>query len=250
MPLDPRREKLKAEYIAARGYWVAFNDVLLEHSPDFLQAYMDFAVLPARLGPLTERQVELIYVAIDASTTHMFHPGLAVHIAKALEVGATPAELIEVLGVATAQGLASVNQGVGVLVEELAACGSPAQELGTRDTPEQARLRGAYRERFGDFPDFCEPILKLAPEFFAVMLDLLAAPMASGVLGETDRALIDCALAAAPTNLDMPALRLHIRRALRLGATQAELLEVLQLATHLGVHACVVGVPLVAEAAA
>lgn len=246
--LDARREKLKSDYIAARGYWVAFNDVLLEHSPDFLEAYMDFAALPARVGPLSERLVELIYVAIDASTTHMFQPGLAVHIRKALEVGASRTELIEVLGVATAQGLASVNQGVSVLVEELALAGVPARELAIPDTPAQQALRETYRARFGDWPDFCEPILKLAPDFFGVLLDLLAAPMTSGALSEKDRAFVECALAAAPTSLDMAALRIHIRRAIRLGATQAELLEVLQLATHLGVHACVIGVPLIAEA--
>jgi alkylhydroperoxidase/carboxymuconolactone decarboxylase family protein YurZ len=45
-------------------------------------------------------------------------------------------------------------------------------------------------------------------------------------------------------------MRLHIRRALRQGATAAELLEVMQLVAHLGIHACVIGVPLIVEAAA
>ena len=38
----------------------------------------------------------MIYIAIDASTTHMYEPGLKVHIRNALKYGATKAEIMEV----------------------------------------------------------------------------------------------------------------------------------------------------------
>ena len=60
--------------------------------------------------------------------------------------------------------------------------------------------------------------------------------------------LVCVAVNAAATHLFEPGIRVHIRRALELGATREELLEVLQLTSTLGIHASTVGVPLLLEA--
>ena len=249
MELNEEQRRFKEEYIRERGYWVAFNDYLLVHSPEFLEAYLRYAATPARLGPLAPQVRELIYVAIDTSTTHMFGQGLAIHIRKALELGCTAMHLIEVMQIATAQGLDSVSVGVEMLVEELQAADLvPAALEAPLNEPMRA-LKEKYLEQFGDWPMWCQLLLQLAPEYFSAMTALLLAPQASGGLDEKTRSLVCLALAASPTHLERGAMRLHIRRALRLGATAEELLEVLQLVAHLGVHACVIGVPLIQEAA-
>ena len=43
-------------------------------------------------------------------------------------------------------------------------------------------------------------------------------------------------------------LRLQIRRAIWIGTDHREILQVLQMTAHLGVHACTIGVPLLLEA--
>lgn len=250
MELNEEQRRFKEQYIRDRGYWVPFNDGLLAYSPEFLQTYLRYAGVPARCGPLTPRVRELIYVAVDTSTTHMFGQGLAIHIRMALQSGCTPLELIEVVQLATAQGLDSVAVGVDMIAEELAAAGLTPPALQTPLNAELQALKAEYVTQFGDWPQWCDRLLRLAPEYFKEMTALLAAPSRTGALDEKTRSLILLALAASPTHLERDAMRLHVRRAIRHGASAEELVEVMQLVAHLGVHACVIGVPLIVEAAA
>ena len=248
MELTEAQQRFKAEYIRERGYWVEFNDGLLMYSPAFLQTYLRYAAYPARTGPLPAKLRELVYVAIDASATHMFGEGLAIHTRLALAAGASPEAVIETLQIATAQGLDGCTLGVGILVEELRAAGQDTTFLDAPPTPDQEALKAAYMERFGDWPAHCEQLLRLSPGFFEVMAELLAAPSVTGALQPVERELIAIGLNASLTQMDEAGLRLHIARALRLGATKEDILEVLQLTTHLGIHACVIGVPLLVAA--
>jgi alkylhydroperoxidase/carboxymuconolactone decarboxylase family protein YurZ len=51
----------------------------------------------------------------------------------------------------------------------------------------------------------------------------------------------------AATHLYVLGLRQHIRNALGYGASRAELMEVIEIASTLGIHAANVGVPILAE---
>jgi alkylhydroperoxidase/carboxymuconolactone decarboxylase family protein YurZ len=246
--LTATEQALKEEFIRARGYWRPWTDGLLRLNPDFLSAYARYAGYPAATGPLSRKMCELIYVALDGSATHLFRSGLALHIGLALESGASAQEIIEVLQLATAQGLDGCNLGVEILVEELAIAGHdtvlPHGEL----SAEQNRLRADYQARFGDWPDFCDHLLRIDPGYFTVMLELLAVAPPSNGLDSKSRGLISMALSACFTSLNPHGLRQQIRRALRSGTDHREILQVLQLTAHLGVHACAVGVPLLLEA--
>ena len=71
-------------------------------------------------------------------------------------------------------------------------------------------------------------------------------PWQSGVLEPKFVELLSIAVDAAATHMYAPGVRRHIRMALELGATREEILEVLKLTTLLGIHACNVGVPILA----
>ncbi|MDR0359591.1 MAG: carboxymuconolactone decarboxylase family protein, partial [bacterium] len=105
MTEDERRKELRDRFIEARGYWSEMWDGLLELDPDFFEAYLRFSSVPWGAGPLPPRVKELIYVAIDASTTHLYEPGLRQHIRNALSHGATSAELMEVLELTSVLGI-------------------------------------------------------------------------------------------------------------------------------------------------
>lgn len=250
MQLTEEQARFKAEYIRDRGYWVPFNDGLLAHAPEFLRTYFDYATLPARSGPLSTRIRELIYVAVDTSTTHMFGQGLAIHIRGALAAGCSPTELIEVMELATAQGLDSVSGGIGLVLEELKVAGLDDGEDQRPLSDAEAGLREDFMRRFGDWPLWCDQLVRRDPAYFAAMTKMLDGPSLTGELDARTRSIVAFALAAAPTHLNRDAMREHARRAIRHGATGPELIEVLQLVAHLGVHACVIGVPLIAEASA
>jgi len=246
MNLTPEEQVLKDAFIRARGYWRPWTEGLLRLDPEFLATYARYGGYPAETGPLSRKMCELIYVALDGSATHLFRSGLALHLQLALKEGATAQEIVDVLRLATAQGLDGSHLGVGILVEELARAG-----LDTDQAPlsrEQAVLRDVYVAQFGDWPDFCDLWLRADPGYFAVMLDLLTVGEKSGGLDKRSRCLISLALNACFTALNRHGLRLQIRRALALGIDTREILQVLQMTAHLGVHACSIGVPVLMDA--
>lgn len=245
--LTMSEEAIKQAFIKARGYWRPWTEGLLRLDPEFLQTYGKYAGYPAANGPLSPKMCELIYVALDGSATHLFRPGLALHMRLALECGASTGEIIDVLRLATAQGLSGCHLGIGILAEELSAAGLGSLSESAELSAEQSALRQSYVERFGEWPDFCDQWLRQDPGYFALLLELLPGGDRAGGLDDDSCCLISLALNACFTALDPDGLRLQIRSALRLGIDKAEIVQVLQMTAHLGVHACVVGVPILFE---
>jgi alkylhydroperoxidase/carboxymuconolactone decarboxylase family protein YurZ len=58
---------------------------------------------------------ELLYVAIDVSTTHLFEPGVRIHTRNALRYGATPAQVLQVMQVVSCLGFQSFLLGAARL---------------------------------------------------------------------------------------------------------------------------------------
>jgi alkylhydroperoxidase/carboxymuconolactone decarboxylase family protein YurZ len=245
--LTANERALKEAFVKARGYWRPWTEGLLRLDPKFLETYGKYAGYPATTGPLLPKMCELIYVALDGSATHLFRPGLALHMRLALEAGASAQEIVDVLRLATAQGLEGCHVGVEILVEELSAAGLDLPASTPELSAEQETLREHYRRLFGDWPDFCEHWLRLDPGYFALILELLAGSGRAGSLDEKSSCLISLALNACFTALRPEGVRLRIRRALQLRIDKAEIIQVLQMTAHLGVHACAVGVPIMLD---
>lgn len=116
--LTERQRELREGFINERGYWAPFWSGLLETDPDFFETYLNFSAVPWRNGHLEPKVKELIYCAIDASTTHLYEPGLRQHIRNALNYGATKEEIMEMLECVSVLGIHSCTLGVPVLLEE------------------------------------------------------------------------------------------------------------------------------------
>lgn len=246
MTLTPEEQVLKEEFIRARGYWRPWTEGLLRLDPEFLATYARYGGYPAATGPLSRKMCELIYVALDGSATHLFRSGLTLHVQLAIEQGATAQEIVDVLRLATAQGLDGCNLGIGILAEELALAGGDADQAPL--SREQTVLREAYAAQFGDWPDFCDLWLRADAGYFAVVLELLTLGDKPGSLDRRSRCLIALALNGCFTALNPHGLRLQIKRALALGIDKREILQVLQMTAHLGVHACSIGMPILMDA--
>ena len=88
--LTDRQKALKEQFIKERGYWSdELWEPVLKLDVDYFEAYLNFSAVPWRHGVLSPKMKELIYIAIDASTTHLYEPGLGQHIRNALKYGAT-----------------------------------------------------------------------------------------------------------------------------------------------------------------
>ena len=60
----------------SRGDWNPLWDQLRELDPEFMEAYLAFRSVPHRNGPLPQKVKELVMIAINAATTHLYAPGV------------------------------------------------------------------------------------------------------------------------------------------------------------------------------
>lgn len=103
----------------ASGDWNPLWSTLKELDADFLEAYLHLRSVPFKKGPLEPKMKELILIAINAATTHLYAPGVRRHIANALSHGATREEILEVIQLTTVLGIHAANVAVPILVDEL-----------------------------------------------------------------------------------------------------------------------------------
>jgi alkylhydroperoxidase/carboxymuconolactone decarboxylase family protein YurZ len=241
--LDDAQRRLRDEFIRLRGYWAPFWDDMLRLDAEFFSAYLSFSGAPWRNGGLPPKIKEMIYIAVDAATTHLYEPGLRIHVRNALKHGALREEIVEVLQLAAAIGVHACTFGVPILLDEL-------RQAGVADPAEAAPLnirQEALKRAFIDLRGYWSPvwddILRLAPDFFAAYMQFSSVPWRAGPLEPKVKELIYIAVDAATTHLYEPGLRIHIRNALQRGASQAEILETLELVSAIGVHSCTMGIP-------
>ncbi len=254
---DIDREAIKAHFIAERGYWRPWTEALLRDNPRFLERYASYAGHPARVGPLSEKMVELIYVALDASSTHLYGSGLRTHMEKALAVGARPQEIFDVLHLVAAQGIDSVCQAVEILAQESAAlktdatamaAASERAALATGEPALPAALQARIeRLRLRASPAALGLLARQDPGYLPVLLDFLEQGRPDDGLSAAERCLIEVALRACFTGFDPVALRQCIRRALHGGCAVGEVLQAIQLGAHLSVHGAALGAGVFAE---
>lgn len=230
--LDAERARIKAYFIEQRGYWRPWTETMLAISPGFVEQYARYAGYPARTGPLDERMVELIYVALDASSAHLYEPGLHTHLQRALQVGATQADIVDVLHLVAVQGLTQAGQAAEIL-DELA----PDEAPPPVDAALQARIA-----RLGDAHALrLQALARRDPGYVAVLLDFIEQGRPAGGLSPAERSLVLLALHACFTAHNPTAVRQSVGAALALGLGRAELLQAIQLGAHLAVHGTALG---------
>lgn len=105
----------------AKGDWNPLWETFRELDPEFLEAYLAFRSVPQKNGPLEQKTRELILIAINAATTHLYAPGVRRHIQNALKAGASQEEILETIQLTTVMGIHSCNLAIPILLEEVAA---------------------------------------------------------------------------------------------------------------------------------
>lgn len=243
MPSKRDKKALKEAVIAARDYWHPFHDGLLEMSPAYLEAYLDFQDAPARSNLLEPKVREFIYIAADAAISHLYASGLARHIDIALKKGATREEVLEVIMLTMLTSHSTHDLAVPILVEEMRAVGLGRGTLDRDLSADEQKIKDDHIQVTGSWPVCGDALLRLAPVFVKGFLAYAAVPYGQGPLAPKIKDFIRIAVCAAPTNLDALSLRTHIRSALKNGASGEEIAEVLQLTSAISIHTCTAAIP-------
>ena len=246
-PLTEQQQQIKDEFIEVRGTWGDTWEAILRLDPEFLRTYLEFSAVPWRKNHLDDKIKEFIYIAVDANATHMYLPGVRQHIRAALALGATPQEIMEVLELSATLGIHAMNIGVPILVEVLT-------EKGLRTEPAelteyQEEIKADFTKTRGYWHSFWDEMLELDPELFAAYTEFSSHPWRHGTLEPKIKEFIYIAFDTAATHLYVKGLKLHIENAVGYGATPQEILEVMEIASVLGIHAVTSAAPILAELA-
>jgi alkylhydroperoxidase/carboxymuconolactone decarboxylase family protein YurZ len=246
METDERRSQLREMWAEAHGAGSDGYDDLLALNPGFFERLLDLSAHPWRRGVLEPKIKELVLLAVDAAATHLYAPGVKEHVQRALELGAKPAEVMEVLELTSTMGIHACNVGVPILLDELEAAG---QSLGSEPlTARQEEIKAEFVAKRGYWNTFWDGVLRLDAEFFAAYTAFSSWSWETGVLEPKIKELIYTAFDASATHMFEPGLRQHIRNALALGATKEEIMEVFELASVIGAQAWAVAGPPLQEA--
>lgn len=116
-----------SDALRAAGAWNPAWNPLAELDAEWAEKFMVMGTHPLSRGVLDPKTWEFIAIAVDASCTHMYAPGVRRHIRTALELGATREEIMAVLEAVAVLGIHSVALGAPILLEEAARhAGAPA----------------------------------------------------------------------------------------------------------------------------
>lgn len=243
--LTARQEEIKQEFMEVRGTWSPLWESILTLDPEFLSAYLKLSAVPWKKNHLDAKTKEFIYIAVDAAATHLYEPGIRQHVKAALDHGATPQEIMEVIELTSTLGIHAMNIGVPLLVEVL-------EEAGLRNGPKplnayQEKLKADFTETRGYWHSFWDEILELDPEMFDAYTEFSSVPWKTGTLEPKVKEFVYIAFDCAATHLYVPGLKLHMQNAVGYGATAEEILEVMEIASVIGIHAATTAVPILTE---
>lgn len=125
-PTDATSATPTCDALRAAGGWNSAWDPFYELDPAWTERFIAMGVRPMTTGVLAAKTIEFIAIAVDASCTHLYAPGVRRHIRKALELGATKEEITTVLQLVSVLGIHTLSVGAPILLDELAARGGGA----------------------------------------------------------------------------------------------------------------------------
>jgi alkylhydroperoxidase/carboxymuconolactone decarboxylase family protein YurZ len=183
--------------------------------------------------PLDDMTRSLVAYAVCASVTTLDLDGADRHAGTAIDLGATPAQLHEVLALVSGLGVHTLMEGSRSLATLLQGRGV--------ELPEIDESRVALRERYvgssrywpvfeSHVPGFLDAILRLSPAGYEGFMQYGALPSRTKQLTPLVKEIISVAVDATPTHRYMPGLRLHLANAVALGAGRREVLEAIDIA--------------------
>lgn len=102
--LEARSQALWDRHVGNDAYWQQFSrhfpgflDAMLRISPDLFAGFFDFCAIPWKSRAVPALTKELAAMACDAAPTHVFVPGLWLHLENALKLGAGRRQILEAL---------------------------------------------------------------------------------------------------------------------------------------------------------
>ena len=230
--------------------WDAALNKLREWDPAWAEQCMKMTTDPWTRGVLPIKFIELVCVGLNASGAHLNPEGARRHIRAAIAAGANRGEILSVLKCASVMSIHSCSFNAPILLQE-ASAGS-LEDFGasrTKGLQKRGEATPAVEKMkaIGQWNEEWDSLLFLAPAWTDQFMAMCTELYGRSIFPPKELELLIMAFDASFTNMYGPGTRLHIKNALRAGATVDEIVEVLKLGVVLGVQACNLGVTILAE---
>jgi alkylhydroperoxidase/carboxymuconolactone decarboxylase family protein YurZ len=214
----------------ASAFDYGLDDEVYEVDPVFGNACRRAVETATNPNLLPSKVQQLIGLAVNSAATHLNRPAVEAHVQEARRYGASDAEIVETLQIAACLGIHTLTFGAGILREE-----SPelARAIAAPLTERQQELKQHWIDIRGGWLPAREILLEGDPDFFEEAARIQNIPVASRVLDPKIRELLYVALDSSCTHMHW-GTRVHVKLALKLGATYQEVLATLALASLIG----------------
>jgi alkylhydroperoxidase/carboxymuconolactone decarboxylase family protein YurZ len=246
-PTTPSSAELVARFRELHGYADSAVELAATADPKFLARYLQLATAAMGSGPLSPKFTQFVLLAANASITHMNTGAVRNHIDRAQALGATDAELREVLQISSVLGIHGYMVGSTVMLEEASkAAGGAATDrpaLGDRER----EIKAKFIEGRKYWSDLLEDLLVASPPFWEAYAGFSSHPWTDGVLTPKEKELLYVAIDVQTTHLFEPGIRIHMANALRYGATREEIIQVAEIVSCLGIQTYLTGLPMLAR---
>jgi alkylhydroperoxidase/carboxymuconolactone decarboxylase family protein YurZ len=242
------KSALKTEFERLHGYWSDVHEQALAEDPVFFNDYLVMARAALDAGHLEPKFCDLVMIAASASVTHLNADAVAMHIHGALQHGATRQEIADTLQIASVLGIHSYMVGVPVLLDEIEAHGQSVDAIFPLDESFE-KVKSEFTASRGYWSDQLTAMVRSSPAFFEGYTAFSSTPWREGTLAPVIKELLYVAIDVSTTHMFEPGVRIHTRNALRYGATPAQVLQVMQIVSCLGMQSFLLGVPHLQRAA-
>ncbi|AOE86702.1 carboxymuconolactone decarboxylase family protein [Pseudomonas sp. BN417] len=191
--------------------------------------------------PLSERDAALIGLAVRASPSALDMQGTQDYVRRALDAGASAAQVHEVLVLVSGLGVHTLMVGSSTVAAVLRERGDLSISAPLDSLRQQLWDQYVGDDPFWDsmeqqVPGFLDALLRQSPEAFEAFFMYCAVPWKTAALRAYLKELISLAVDAAPSHRFMPGLRLHLANAVQLGVGRKAILQALAIASDAPLH--------------
>jgi len=201
-------------------------------------------------GVLGTKFIELVCIGLNAGRTNLNPDGTRRHIRAALAAGASREEILFVLKVASVMAIHSCMFGSPILLEETSLASlDDAGRIRARRLREAGGAIPAVEKMkaIGKWNEEWDSLLFFNPVWTEQYMETVIELYTRTVFQPKQIELLCLAFDSSYTYTYGPGTRLHIKNAMKAGATIEEIMTVLKLAVIQGVQACNLGVSILAE---
>ncbi|MBO0848620.1 MAG: carboxymuconolactone decarboxylase family protein [Pseudonocardia sp.] len=205
-------------------------DALAEADPEFAEAYTSYLEATWDTGVFEPRIRELLLLAHDASMTVLDADGIAARVRRARQEGASEREVLDVLEMLALISIHSLTTGLPML-------------YGAEEFPRPEQAQGRYWDDFeARVPGFNGMLAHALPGVFTAYRRLGRTLWRPGGLAPKWRELALVVADLSTTHLYRSGAALHIRAAIRHGATREEIAAAIALAVPSGARTLELGI--------